>query len=176
MNMILDTWFRENLVCPRDHQGLNCGEDMLFCASDHRYPVVEGVPIMLIDDVDQTIGVATASLRRAHGKESPDRQPAQFHLESLGISEAEKKGILELQERGDCEIDPVVAFLIGATSGYSYKHLIGRLQTYPIPELRLSDGRGKAFLDLGCNWGRWSIAAARKGYSVVGIDPSLGAI
>jgi ubiquinone/menaquinone biosynthesis C-methylase UbiE len=31
-------------------------------------------------------------------------------------------------------------------------------------------------LDIGCNWGRWSIAAARKGFSVVGIDPSLGAV
>jgi SAM-dependent methyltransferase len=31
-------------------------------------------------------------------------------------------------------------------------------------------------LDVGCNWGRWSIAAARAGYRVVGIDPSLGAI
>jgi ubiquinone/menaquinone biosynthesis C-methylase UbiE len=28
----------------------------------------------------------------------------------------------------------------------------------------------------GCNWGRWSIAAARKGYRVVGIDPSLGGV
>jgi ubiquinone/menaquinone biosynthesis C-methylase UbiE len=31
-------------------------------------------------------------------------------------------------------------------------------------------------LDIGCNWGRWSIAATKKGYTVVGIDPSLGAI
>ena len=174
--MTLGTWFKENLVCPRDHQGLECRGEMLVCASDHRYPVVEGVPIMLIDDVEQTIGVATASLHRAQGKEAPDRRAAQLHLESLGISEAEKQGILQLQANGQGEIDPVVAYLIGATSGYSYKHLIGRLPTYPIPELRLADVRGEAFLDIGCNWGRWSIAAARKGYAVVGIDPSLGAI
>jgi len=31
-------------------------------------------------------------------------------------------------------------------------------------------------IDIGCNWGRWSIAAARKGYRVVGIDPSLGGV
>jgi len=66
--------------------------------------------------------------------------------------------------------------MIGATSGYSYKHLIGNLKSYPIPELRLPEANGKTFLELGCNWGRWCIAAARKGYAVVGIDPSLGAI
>jgi SAM-dependent methyltransferase len=54
--------------------------------------------------------------------------------------------------------------------------MIGKLRSYPIPELRLPAGEGKTFLDLGCNWGRWSIAAARKGYAVIGVDPSLGAV
>jgi SAM-dependent methyltransferase len=31
-------------------------------------------------------------------------------------------------------------------------------------------------LEIGCNWGRWCLAAARRGYRVVGIDPSLEAI
>ena len=42
-------------------------------------------------------------------------------------------------------------------------------------ELLLDLPRGP-LLDIGCSWGRWSLAAARKGYSVVGIDPSLGAV
>jgi ubiquinone/menaquinone biosynthesis C-methylase UbiE len=42
--------------------------------------------------------------------------------------------------------------------------------------LRLPGQPGQTLLDIGCSWGRWSIAAARKGYDVVGIDPSLGAI
>jgi SAM-dependent methyltransferase len=29
---------------------------------------------------------------------------------------------------------------------------------------------------VGCNWGRWSVAAARLGYRPVGLDPSLGAV
>jgi cyclopropane fatty-acyl-phospholipid synthase-like methyltransferase len=37
-------------------------------------------------------------------------------------------------------------------------------------------GAGKLLLDIGCSWGRWSISAARNGWCVVGIDPSLGAI
>jgi SAM-dependent methyltransferase len=50
------------------------------------------------------------------------------------------------------------------------------LNEYPIPELRLPGGNEKLFLEIGCNWGRWSIAAARLGYRCVGIDPSLKAI
>ena len=70
----------------------------------------------------------------------------------------------------------MVAFLIGATNGYAYRHLIGKLHSLPIPELRLPNTKGETFLDIGCNWGRWSIAAAKKGYRAVGIDPSLGAV
>jgi SAM-dependent methyltransferase len=48
--------------------------------------------------------------------------------------------------------------------------------TYPIPDLRLPPGEGRVFLEVGCNWGRWCVSAARRGYSVVGVDPSLDAI
>ena len=65
---------------------------------------------------------------------------------------------------------------VAKTCGRLYAPVIGRLDQYPIPELRLPPGQGQLFLDIGCNWGRWSIAAARAGYDVVGIDPSLGAV
>jgi SAM-dependent methyltransferase len=73
-------------------------------------------------------------------------------------------------------IDPIVSFLVGATNGIAYKHLRGRLSDYPIPELRLPTANGKVLLDVGCNWGRWCIAAARLGYVPIGVDPSLGAV
>ena len=132
---------------------------------------------MLVDGVEQTIALAGASMRRARGDEDVvDRRAPGLYLESLGICEAEKEEVLRMAGRCDLPVDPVVAFLIAATSGNTYKHLVGRLDGYPIPELRLQNARGKRFLDLGCNWGRWCIAAARKGYEVVGIDPSQGAI
>lgn len=131
---------------------------------------------MLLDDVEQTIGVARKSLDAARRPRQPDSVGARFYLDSVGVSEAEQNGILELIRKGECKVDPVVSYLISATNGIAYKHLIGTLETYPIPNLRLPDGNGKRFLDVGCNWGRWSIAAARKGYSVVGVDPSLGAL
>jgi SAM-dependent methyltransferase len=65
---------------------------------------------------------------------------------------------------------------VAATNGLMYKHLIGSLDEYPIPELTLPDGNGRLLVDVGCSWGRWSVAAARRGYGVLGIDPSLGAV
>ena len=45
-----------------------------------------------------------------------------------------------------------------------YAHLIGSLGDCPIPELCLPPaGADASLLDVGCSWGRWSMAAARKG-------------
>jgi SAM-dependent methyltransferase len=73
-------------------------------------------------------------------------------------------------------IDPFVQEVIGATCGRLYEHLIAELPEYPIPELRLPRGDGRTFLEVGCNWGRWCVAAARRGYRPTGIDPSLKGI
>lgn len=74
------------------------------------------------------------------------------------------------------EIDPFVQQVVAATCGYLYLPLQHRLTRYPIPELRLPRGEGERFLDIGCNWGRWSISAAQLGYQVSGIDPNPAAI
>jgi len=73
-------------------------------------------------------------------------------------------------------VDPFVREVIGATCGRLYEHLVRDLPEYPIPELRLPPGGRRTFLEVGCNWGRWCVAAARRGYVPVGIDPSLKAI
>lgn len=69
-------------------------------------------------------------------------------------------------------IDPYVQEVIGATNGIMYIGIIGKLEGYPIPEMRLPFGSGKRLLDLGCNWGRWCIAASRLGYEAVGLEPN----
>jgi SAM-dependent methyltransferase len=71
-------------------------------------------------------------------------------------------------------IDPFVQEVIGATCGRLYDHL--ELSEYPIPDLRLPPGEGRTFLEVGCNWGRWCVAAARRGYGPTGVDPSLKGI
>jgi SAM-dependent methyltransferase len=74
------------------------------------------------------------------------------------------------------DADAFVQDVIAATCGNLYRHLIGNVTTYPIPEIRLPPGEGRRFLEVGCNWGRWCVSAARRGYRVVGIDPSFDAI
>jgi 2-polyprenyl-3-methyl-5-hydroxy-6-metoxy-1,4-benzoquinol methylase len=74
------------------------------------------------------------------------------------------------------EIDPFVQEQVPYTNGFLYLPLQFKLPRYPIPDLRLEPATGERFLDIGCNWGRWSIAASRKGYCVSGIDPSPPAV
>jgi len=176
----IDPWYLENLVCPIDHSKLYFDGQGLVSKQGRRYPVVDGMPVMLAADEAQTIGVAHASIARARGEpDAIDRRAPQLYLESLGISEEEKAELVRLYESGTTSIDPVAMMLIGATCGNAYKDLIGNrgLIEYPIPSISLTPGRtGDTLLDVGCNWGRWSAAAARQGFSVVGIDPSLGAV
>jgi SAM-dependent methyltransferase/uncharacterized protein YbaR (Trm112 family) len=172
--MTVAPWLRERLACPVDRDPLIDDEGALRCRHGHRYPVVDGVPVLLRDDVTHTMAAARASLDRAHHGAADPRAP-QLFLESLEISEAEKLGVIDAARKGD-GIDPVASHLVAATNGLMYRHLIGRLRTYPIPDIDLPEGGGRTLLDIGCSWGRWTIAAARKGYRAVGIDPSLGAV
>ncbi len=174
-NSKLDSWYLENLVCPIDHTHLEHHNGQLVSASGRKYPIIDGIPVMLVSDVEQTHWVAKASLECARKHPSKQDSPS-YYLETLGLSEIERRGVAELIQKDFSEIDPVVAFAVAQTNGIAYKHLIGQLKTYPIPELRLPNTHEKILLDLGCNWGRWCVAAARKGYLAVGLDPSLGAI
>lgn len=175
----IDSWFLKNLVCPRTHVPLHFerSKNSLISESGYEYPVVDGVPIMLIDDqgLEHTLSVAEASMKRAKGEIIDQRAP-KLYLESLAVDDVDKKLAVQLAQDNKSEIDPVIAVLIGATNGNLYKDLIGNLKEIPIPDLRLPRSKSANFLDIGCSWGRWSIAAAEKGYASVGIDPSLSAI
>lgn len=159
------------LICPRDHSALHPDGAGLCCAQGHRYPVVDGIPVFILAEQAQTIGVASESLRAAESGEG-----APLYVETLGLSDAEKRGVAAAWAAGDNEIDPAISHLVGATSGWGYADLIGKLRSYPIPDIPVATSNGEPLLDIGCNWGRWSVSAARKGWRVVGIDPSLGAL
>lgn len=147
--------FWQILVCPRDKQSLRQEKEHLVCEHGHSYAIIEGVPIMLLSDVEQTHIEGTRALAIAESGDSS----------SLPRFTVEKD-----------EIDPFVRNAIGATNGGLYQHLVGNLKEYPIPNLRLPPGENRTFLEIGCNWGRWCIAAARAGYRAVGVDPSLKGI
>lgn len=152
--MDLEAWFIENLVCPVDKHPLSAPQPEFVCSSGHRYPVLDGIPVMLPCDVPVTHGAARDTLTAARAGDRDFVDPVL------------KGG----------EVDPFVQDAVAATCGYMYKRLRGRLRDYPIPDFRFSRREIGMFLELGCNWGRWSMAAARTGYDVVGIDPSLHAI
>ncbi|MEO7507912.1 MAG: class I SAM-dependent methyltransferase, partial [Pyrinomonadaceae bacterium] len=137
--------------------------------------VVDGIPVMLLDEVEQTLWVGTASLARSRTAEGADAtaEPVPY-ADTLGISPVEFEQLLNLSPNG--AVDPVVQMSVARTCGNLYVPLVGKLDRYPIPELRLPASQGERFLEVGCNWGRWCVAAARKGYLVVGLDPSLGAV
>jgi len=170
---VLDEWYIENLRCPRHRLQLSFESDKLVCPGKCEYYIVEGIPVMLLEEHEQTMELVNNSIKRAKNELVDIRAP-QLYLESLGISEDEKK--LAISLIGKSKIDPAVNVLVGATCGRLYRKAIGHLKTYPIPKLRLAKGDKKRLLDIGCNWGRWSIAAYKKGYEVIGIDPSLGSI
>jgi len=154
----LDPFIAANLVCPRDRTDLDAAGDVLACAQQHRYRVVGDIPVMLLDDVAQTLGVASDSLRAASdGAEAST--PSSARPPAIGV-------------------DAYVQNAIAGTGGHLYEGLIGSLAAYPIPEMRLprATGPGQYLLDIGSNWGRWCIAASRLGYEPVGIDPGLASI
>jgi SAM-dependent methyltransferase/uncharacterized protein YbaR (Trm112 family) len=143
------------IVCPRDKESLRPEGDDLVCQHGHRYAVIEDNPILLVSEAEQT------------------------HIEgarALQVAESRDAASLPQFQVSDGEMDPFVRNAIGATNGGLYQHLVGKLKEYPIPKLRLPAGQGKLFLEVGCNWGRWCLAAAAAGYRPVGIDPSLKAI
>ena len=141
------------LVCPRDGAKFVPQDRDLVCQNGHAYPVVNGIPVLLREDVEATHSIAF----RTH-------QLLRAPVESIASSPAGP------------DVDAFVQKNIGKTCGHLYAPLVGRLQSYPIPELRLEPGGARLFLEVGCNWGRWCIAAARAGYRVVGVDPSIEAL
>lgn len=170
----IDPWYLQHLVCPRDHRSLVQAGSALVCDGGHRYPIVAGIPVMLLHDVAHTIDVAAESLRQAQS--TPEGGAAgHLFLDTLSLSDDEKRGIQAMALK-DGAVDPVVAYLVAATNGLMYRHLVGRLDRYPIPDIPLPPGTGRRLIDVGCSWGRWSLAASARGYDTVGIDPSLGAV
>jgi len=149
----LDPFLVANLVCPRDRTDLDAGGDVLDCARHHRYRVVGDIPVMLLDDVPQTLGVADDSMRASSDSAEAPTQSTNG-------------------------VDAYVQEAVAATGGLLYKGLIGSLAEYPIPAMRLPPAAGprEYLIDIGSNWGRWCIAASRLGYETVGIDPGLTSI
>ena len=150
----IDSWAQRHLACPRDFKPFEILADRLRCPQNHTYPIVEGVPILLIAEIVPT-------------------QKQFWKVPEQLVNSLKLHGENPTDPHG---VDPFVKQAIRATSGNLYDPAAKNLRRYPIPELRLPKANGGYFLDLGCNWGRWCLSAARKGYLPVGIDPNLEAV
>ena len=154
----MNDWLRSHLVCPRDKQKLELSENQLICPQKHIYPVYDDIPVMLVDDAEITHEYINRTLEKIADADGA----------------AENKGSANGSDQNG--IDQYVQGEVPYTSGTMYFSVQHKLTRYPIPHTRLWQGKGERLLDIGCNWGRWSIAAARKGFKPVGIDPSLDAV
>jgi SAM-dependent methyltransferase len=138
--------------------------------------VVDGVPVMLTDSDDETLWVRSASLAAARQVRRGDRAPNELFIDTIGCTPDVRSRLGAALAGPLSAVDPVASSLVLATNGLLYKHLVGKLTRAPIPILSLPEGAGRMLLDVGCSWGRWSIAGAQQGYRAVGLDPSLGAV
>jgi len=174
--------FLAMLRCPVDGGALVQDGRWLVSTAGRRYPVVEGVPVMLRADLPETIGLMAASIRLAtayaQGEVGGPMDVGPYWAASLGVSDAQRRDVLADSGDGvDPVVDPAIRALVAATNGIAYADQVGRLNEVPIPDLPMRPDRaGASLLDVGCSWGRWSVAAAQKGFSAVGVDPSLGAV
>jgi SAM-dependent methyltransferase/uncharacterized protein YbaR (Trm112 family) len=171
---LVHPWLLERLACPYDGAAIRANVATLACtACDRRFAVVDGVPVMLRDDVPQTHDAATDSLAQVQPTLSAAAADPDAPLSDEGPPPP-------TPFRNDLapEIDDYVQEAVSATCGLMYVSLVGHLKTYPIPEMRVPPGAGagRTLVDVGCNWGRWSFAAARTGYIPIGVDPTLGAV
>ncbi len=73
-------------------------------------------------------------------------------------------------------IDAFVNDWVVNTNGNLYRGARGRLKRYPIPVWPLAPAADKIVVDVGCGWGRWSVAAARAGFFPVGLDVHIDAL
>src|SRR5207247_995547 len=115
------------LACPRDQRPLIPSEPSTrlgtsaapTCSEGHRYPIIEGIPILLRDDVAHTHWAANLSLESARQGSALDNWAAAPPAEG---------------------VHPFVQESIGGTGGNLYRSLIGRLPKYPIPDIPLEEG------------------------------------
>ena len=140
-------------ACPRDRSALTVEGERLVCEQGHEYPYVDGIPVLVVEDAEPT---------------QPGYWARPEQIEAVRAAEPP-----EVEGDG---VDPYVAELIVGTHGNLYRHLAEGVDRYPIPEFPLPPSEGASLLDIGCNWGRWTLAAARAGYRPIGIDPSYEAI
>jgi len=138
------------LACPNDHTKLRVENGALVCERAHQFPFEDGIPIFA---------------------ENPRREPVPLNMAPCPHPSDGPHAAAQSEQ-----IDPFVNDWIVNTNGNLYWRARGRLPRYPIPDWPFGAGKGQVMVDIGCSWGRWSIAAARAGFVPVGTDVHVDAL
>jgi SAM-dependent methyltransferase/uncharacterized protein YbaR (Trm112 family) len=144
---VVDPELLDVLRCPDSGQPLRVVTDKLVSADGSRvFPIVDGIPCIMPRSVLST-HQGYRTLLEENGSQAS----------SVPMSQSEAAGF--------------VRAMIVSTCGNLFKR--AKLDdAYPIPEVP-AELSSRLILDVGCNWGRWSIAAAKAGRRVIGIDIHL---
>jgi SAM-dependent methyltransferase/uncharacterized protein YbaR (Trm112 family) len=139
------------LRCPASGQKLEIdGEGLTTIDGSHRYPVVAGIPCLI-----------SASPKPTHAG----------YVELLGDNRRLRSETFDIS---DDAINSFVDAMIVATGGNLFRGT--RLDgAYPIAEFP-GGSLGDPILDIGCSWGRWTIAGAHAGHRMIGVDIHLRAL
>ena len=138
----------DSLRDPLDHAPLERQNGALIgTKSGARYQIFDEIPVLVPQADDIT----------------PTHIWAKQYTEKLMSGEMARPDV--------ADIEGYIARHIVQTNGQAYRRERGA----PIPSipdsLRLPTTGN--LLEIGCNWGRWSVAASRRGVAVTGIDPML---
>jgi SAM-dependent methyltransferase/uncharacterized protein YbaR (Trm112 family) len=135
------------LRCPATGSQLHFEQRELVSADGgQRYPVVEGIPCLM-----PKIAAST------HQGFEALRVENEIYSQHWNINDEGVRSFLN--------------GMIVATCGNLF-HGVRLSDDYPIPDFPEFEV-GATVLDIGCNWGRWCIAGAQKGYKMIGVDIHL---
>jgi SAM-dependent methyltransferase len=139
------------LRCPVSGQELVVdGEYLATIDGSNRYPVVSGIPCLI---------PASAKVTHAGYARLLDEN-LRWQSKTFDVS--------------DDAINSFVSAMIVPTGGNLFQGT--RLNgSYPIAEFP-SEFHQNPILEIGCNWGRWTIAGAQVGYQMIGVDIHLQAL
>ena len=151
-----DLWFERELICPRDQSELRYDGEQLVCPLRHRIPDRRWHP----DHADR---------RRAADASGSDGTVVCGRGRKCSDPCTPKTTVPSIRS---CR-RPSWAPTATCTDESRESFLVIR---YRKSDCRRRPTARKSFSISGCNWGRWSIAAARRGYRPVGMDPGLESI
>jgi 2-polyprenyl-3-methyl-5-hydroxy-6-metoxy-1,4-benzoquinol methylase/uncharacterized protein YbaR (Trm112 family) len=162
-------WLRDLLVDPVERQPLSFAADRAVAKNGATYPIVEGIPVLLRADLPPTHGGATRTIKLA--AMARNGLPIEL-VDAVNLREELKAQIRREIAAGSDAAEAVIRRLVPLSNGFGYRKLLPG-DTIPIPQFP-GRGNGESLIDIGCSWGRWTIAAARAGFRAVGLDPMLG--